>query len=105
MLLYGRHDTSHPRGPAPHRDHTPAASIALSVALLYYPVTLHHDFLEGNRVPNRVPDSAEVTQLGPTQRLVFGSKEPNASSTDRLLIRDTTATCVECHARHRGLCR
>lgn len=33
MLLYGRHDTSHPRGPAPQRDHTPAASIALSVAL------------------------------------------------------------------------
>jgi hypothetical protein len=41
---------------------TPNGEIGESVALLYYPVTLHHDFIEGNRVTQLALPGAQQLQ-------------------------------------------
>lgn len=41
---------------------TPNGELPESVALLYYPVTLHHDFLEGNRITQLAYEGARQLQ-------------------------------------------
>ncbi len=41
---------------------TPDGELPESVALLYYPVTLHHDFLEGNRITQLAYEGARQLQ-------------------------------------------
>jgi hypothetical protein len=41
---------------------TPDGELPESVALLYYPVTLHHDFLEGNRIAQLAYEGARQLQ-------------------------------------------
>jgi hypothetical protein len=41
---------------------TADAELPESVALLYYPVTVHHDFLEGNRITQLAYEGARQLQ-------------------------------------------